>query len=188
MPVMSDWAGKMRVLDVLVPPPRRITLKVTHQSRKGRLQVVADATGLVSHSGSALLVGLADRLGLTQALGDAMADTRERRSAHDPGAVLCDLAVMLADGGDSLSDLGALRDQPALFGAVASERTAWRTIGAVDRAGVDRSTLMKLRTVAKQGALDALAASRPGVRTPSWRRPGSRSSDWARRSRRWECA
>jgi len=33
-----------------------------------------------------------------------------------------------------------------------------------DRAGVDRSTILKLRTVAKQGALDALAASRPGVR------------------------
>ena len=33
-----------------------------------------------------------------------------------------------------------------------------------ERAGVDRSTIMKLRTVAKQGALDALAASRPGVK------------------------
>jgi transposase len=36
---------------------------------------------------------------------------------------------------------------------------------AADRAGVDRSTILKLRTVAKQGALDALAASRPGVKT-----------------------
>jgi transposase-like protein len=35
---------------------------------------------------------------------------------------------------------------------------------AADRAGVDRSTVMKLRLVAKQGALDALAASRSGVR------------------------
>jgi transposase len=35
---------------------------------------------------------------------------------------------------------------------------------AAERAGVDRSTIMKLRTVAKQGALDALAASKPGVR------------------------
>jgi transposase len=33
-----------------------------------------------------------------------------------------------------------------------------------ERAGVDRSTIMKLRQVARQGALDALAASRPGVR------------------------
>jgi transposase-like protein len=35
---------------------------------------------------------------------------------------------------------------------------------AADRAGVDRSTVMKLRLVAKQGALDALAASRPGIK------------------------
>ena len=36
-----------------------------------------------------------------------------------------------------------------------------------ERAGVDRSTIMKLRQVARQGALDALAASRPGVRAVS---------------------
>jgi transposase len=35
---------------------------------------------------------------------------------------------------------------------------------AADQAGVDRSTVMKLRQVAKQGALDALAKSKPGVR------------------------
>jgi transposase-like protein len=35
---------------------------------------------------------------------------------------------------------------------------------AADQAGVDRSTIMKLRTVAKQRALDALAKSKPGVR------------------------
>ena len=35
---------------------------------------------------------------------------------------------------------------------------------AADRAGVDRSTVMKLRQVAKEGALSALSASRPGIR------------------------
>ncbi len=104
----------------------------------------------MSHSGSALLAELADRLGLTQALGDAMADTRMRRSAHDPGAVLCDLAVMLADGGDSLSDLGALRDQQALFGPVASARTAWRTIAAVDDAHL--GAIRAARAVARERA------------------------------------
>lgn len=38
------------------------------------------------------------------------------------------------------------------------------TVEAADRAGVDRSTIVKLRHVGKQGALDAFAASRPGVR------------------------
>ncbi len=53
-----------------------------------------------------------------------MASTRQRRSAHDPGVVLRDLAVMLADGGKCLSDLGAVRDQLDLFGNVASDATA----------------------------------------------------------------
>jgi transposase len=34
---------------------------------------------------------------------------------------------------------------------------------AADRVGVDRSTIMRLRTVAKDGALAALAESQPGV-------------------------
>jgi transposase len=38
------------------------------------------------------------------------------------------------------------------------------TVEAAERAGVDRSTIVKLRQVGKQGALDAFAASRPGVR------------------------
>ena len=39
------------------------------------------------------------------------------------------------------------------------------TVGeAADRARVDRSTVAKLREVARQGALDALARSRPGRR------------------------
>jgi hypothetical protein len=86
-----------------------------------KLHVSADGTGQVGHAGSALVAGAADRIGLTQALSGAMAPTRERRSAHDPGVVLRDLAVMLADGGDCLADLGAQRDQPDLFGGVASD-------------------------------------------------------------------
>jgi transposase-like protein len=35
---------------------------------------------------------------------------------------------------------------------------------AADRAAVDRSTVMKLRTVAREGALEALSRSKPGTR------------------------
>jgi hypothetical protein len=45
--------------------------------------------------------------------------------------VLRDLAVLLADGGDCLSDLAVLREQPELFGEVASTATAWRVIEQV---------------------------------------------------------
>jgi hypothetical protein len=77
--------------------------------------------------GSRLLAGLADRTGLTTAFSDALAGLRERRSGHDPGRVLTDLAVLLADGGRSISDLAVLCDQPTLFGPVASTATAWRS-------------------------------------------------------------
>jgi hypothetical protein len=97
-----------------------------------KLTVRADGTGQVGHAGSALLAGVADRVGLTRALSGAMAPTRERRSAHDPGVVPRDLAVMLADGGECLADLGAQRDQPDLFGNVASDSTAFRVIDSID--------------------------------------------------------
>jgi hypothetical protein len=103
-----------------------------------KLRVTADGSGQVGHAGSALLAGTADRIGLTRALSDAMAATRQRSSAHDPGVVLRDLVVMLADGGDCLADLGALRDQPDLFGGVASDSTAFRVIDAIDEAGLER--------------------------------------------------
>ena len=102
------------------------------------LKVTADGTGQVSHAGSALLAGVADRVGLTRALSKAMAPTRKRRSAHDPGVVLRDLVVTLAGGGTCLSDLGTLRDQPALFGEVASTATAFRVIDSIDAEALER--------------------------------------------------
>jgi Transposase DDE domain group 1 len=96
------------------------------------VQIVADADCLTSRAGTALLVGLADRVELTGALSQAMGGVRRRRSRHDPGRTLRDLAVMLADGGDCLADLSALRDQPALFGDVVSDATAWRVLAALD--------------------------------------------------------
>ncbi len=103
-----------------------------------KLVVTADGTGQVGHGGSALLGGVADRIGLTRALSAAMAPTRQRRSAHDPGVVLRDLVVMLADGGDCLADIAALRDQGDLFGQVASDATAFRVIDSIDAAGLER--------------------------------------------------
>jgi len=73
-------------------------------------------SGVVSHAGSRLLAELADRAGVTGLFGDVLAGLRERRSGHDPGRVLADLAVMLADGGTTISDLAVLRNQPELFG------------------------------------------------------------------------
>src|SRR5512132_1003559 len=115
--------------------------------------VAPDGEGLVSHAGAALLAETADRLGLTRELSRALAGVRERRGKHDPGRVIRDLAVMLADGGDCLSDLRAVRDQEPLFGAVASDATAFRLL---DRIAADPSLL------------DALRAARARARENAW--------------------
>ncbi len=78
--------------------------------------------------GAACWPGPVDRVGLAGALSEALGGLRERRGGDDPGRVIRDLAVMLADGGDCLSDLRAVRDQSALFGRVASDSTAFRLI------------------------------------------------------------
>ncbi|HUZ84192.1 MAG TPA: transposase, partial [Gaiellales bacterium] len=112
-------------------------MRVKLSSGIASVQIAADGDGLTSRAGTALLVGLADRVGLTGALSDALWDVRERRGVHDPGRVLCDLGVMLADGGDCLTDLGVLRDQQVLFGVVASDATAWRLIHALGEERLD---------------------------------------------------
>jgi hypothetical protein len=86
-----------------------------------RFEVVADDQGVCSHVGAALLGELSDRLGLTGELG-RRANLGVRADAYDRGQVLRDLVVMLADGGDCVSDLASLRNQPELFGQVASTR------------------------------------------------------------------
>lgn len=96
-----------------------------------KVEVRSDGAGLVSHAGAFLLSELADRIGLTKALSEAMAPTRQRRSAHDPGVVLRDLVVAIADGGDCVADLGVLRGQEDLFGQVASESTAHRVVRSI---------------------------------------------------------
>ena len=85
----------------------------------------------MSHAGSALLAQVADKTGLTRALSRELSGLRQRRGGHDPGRVVRDLAVMLADGGDCLSDLRAVADQAALFGPVASTSTAFRVIDQI---------------------------------------------------------
>ena len=101
----------MRLVEGRNPAQEDVILQVKHHTRVGSLRVAADAGGLVSRSGTALAAELAGRLGVTAALSDALGHLHRRRPTHDPGRVLTDLAVMLIDGGECVSDLGALADQ-----------------------------------------------------------------------------
>ncbi|MCA1679101.1 MAG: IS1380 family transposase, partial [Actinobacteria bacterium] len=129
--------------------------------RDGRsvtVEVRADGDGVVSRAGSALVALIADKTGLTTALSDGLEGLRQRQSGHDPGRVVRDLAVMLADGGDCLADLGAVRDQDALFGTVASDSTAFRVIDQI---------------ASTPGLLDALAAAHARARERVWKQHGA---------------
>jgi hypothetical protein len=129
-----------------------------HDGRPVTVEVTADGAGLVSHAGTALLAGVADRLGLTSALSLRLGVLKARRRGHDLGRVIRDLAVMVADGGECVSDLGAVRDQEALFGAVASDSTAFRVIA---------------RIAAEPGLVDVLRAAHARARERFWERHGA---------------
>ena len=133
-------------------------MKVMRNGRSVTVEVTADGTGLVSHAGTVLVAQVADKVALTRALSLRLGCLKQRRRGHDPGRVIRDLAVMLTDGGECVSDLGAVRDQQALFGAVASDSTAFRT--------VDKITSMS-------GGLDALRSAHARARERFWELHGA---------------
>ena len=136
-------------------PLKEGTLRVQATKSSSRFEVTADGDGVVGHAGAALLVELADRLGLTTALSWRAGRAQTARHRHHAGGVLRDLAVLLADGGDCLSDLAGLREQPALFGEVASTATTWRVVEQVAR---DQDGLAGLRAARAQARAQAWAA------------------------------
>jgi nucleotide-binding universal stress UspA family protein len=118
---------------------------VQRTSPRPKIVVAADGRGVVGHAGARLLVDLADATGLSTAMSDGLASLRQRESGHDPGRVAVDLAVMLADGGEAISDLAVLRNQADLFGPVASDPTAWRVLAALDDEALARLQAARAR-------------------------------------------
>jgi len=146
------------------------TRQVKVTGTRPRIIVSADGRGVVGHAGARLLADVAEATGLTGACGEAVAGLRQRRGVHDPGRVVVDLAVMLADGGEAISDLAVLRDQADLFGPVASDPTAWRLLSDLDSSllGILRGARARAREIAwaqrietRGGLPAASAAGRP---------------------------
>src|SRR5215210_2603358 len=99
-----------------------------------KITATADGEGVVSHAGSRLLADVADRTTLTAQLSAALGGWGKPRARHDPGRVLVDMAIAVADGATTISDVAVLADQAALFGAVASDSTCWRLLDHLDDA------------------------------------------------------
>ncbi|NAZ80483.1 IS1380 family transposase [Kineococcus sp. R8] len=137
-----------------------------------RVTVATGGVGVVSHAGSRLLADVAAVTGLSGGFSDVLAETRTRRAGHDPGRVLSDLAVLLAEGGEAISDLAVLRQQPQLFGAVASTPTAWRVLDSIGSARL--AGLRTARAAARERAW--LARAELGRHLPVMRAGGR---EWA---------
>lgn len=118
--------------------------------------MTADGEGVVSHAGAELFGELAAYTGLIEGWDRALIGTYKAMPFHFPGSVLADLAVAIIDGADSISDLRSLREQPGLFGPVASTPTAWRVLDRVSEAHLP--SLRAGRAAAREAAWAAGAA------------------------------
>lgn len=133
-----------------------------------KVHVTADGSGVVGHAGARLFADLADATGLTAAYSSVLGSLRSRGTGHDPGRVAVDLAMMIADGGETITDLAVLRDQGEVFGPVASTATAWRLL-----AQIDDKVLARLRTARAQAREIAwLQAAESGEGIPTVRAGG----------------
>ena len=134
-------------------------MEMHDSSRRGGFDVTCDGRGMTGRAGTGLLAETADTLGLTRALSAAAGGCRSWL-LHEPGKVLRDMIVTLADGGDALRHTGVLAGQETLFGKVASTATANRTLVAF--AGDDAAP-----------AVAALDAARKAARQKAWAAGGA---------------
>lgn len=77
---------------------------------------------------------MADATTLTGELSLSLERLRKARARHDPGRVLIDMAVAVADGATTISEIAVLGEQRELFGAVASDSTCWRLLDQIGEA------------------------------------------------------
>jgi len=131
--------SRNEILDFLTVQQARWegTSQVQHTTWSSGLSVTADGRGVIAHAGSVATRLLADRVGLTGELSRATARA-SFRPVHDRGRVLVDVAVLLADGGEAISDIDVLRHQQQVLGPVASAPTVWRALDELSPAMLKR--------------------------------------------------
>ncbi len=128
-----------------------------------RVRADAAGSGVVSQAGGVALVETIRACGVDRLLSSALMPWRKPTAVHDPGKVLCDLAVSLALGGDCLADVAVLRAEPGVYGSVASDPTVSRTVDAL-AADAPR-------------ALAAIGAARARARARAWHLAGEHAPD-----------
>lgn len=126
------------------------------------VRVDAAGDGVVSQAGGAILTSMVKASGLAAGLSEALEPWRKPFATHDPGKILADLALSLAMGGDSVSDVDRLRNQPEVYGLIASDPTISRLFKV-------------LATVQPDKALVAINKTRAAAREQVWAQAGKDS-------------
>jgi hypothetical protein len=121
------------------------------------LKVTGDGEGLVGHAGAVLLRKLADQAGLTAALGSALARTG-KFPLVDRGIALVSMAVTIALGATSMSDITLLAHHAPVLGAEPSDTTVRRTLELADPRTLDKIARARARARAH---VWSLIAARP---------------------------
>ena len=101
------------------------------------LSVAADAEGLIGHAGAVLLRKLADQCGLTSALSTALG-RKGKFPLIDRGMALVSMAVAIALGAGTMSDIAVLAHQEPVVGAAPSDTTVRRTLELADPRTLDK--------------------------------------------------
>jgi len=126
------------------------------------VRVDATGDGVVSQGGGSILTSMVKASGLTAGLSEALEPWRKPFAIHNPGKILTDLALSLATGGDCVSDVDRLRNQPEVYGLVASDPTISRLFKT-------------LSTVKPAKALAAINGARAAARAHVWAQAGKDS-------------
>jgi hypothetical protein len=125
---------------------------------------------LISSSGALLLKETVRVIDVARGLSQALSPWRAARTVHDPGKVLLDVAMAVALGGDCLAEVAAVRAQPAVFGAVASDPTVSRLFAAL--AADVEDAVAAIREVRSRARVAVWSRRRPLGGTPGRRLGG----------------
>ncbi|MFB9164915.1 MULTISPECIES: IS1380 family transposase [Arthrobacter] len=126
------------------------------------VRVDATGDGVVSQGGGIVLTEMLKASGLTTGLAEALEPWRKPFATHNPGKILTDLALSMATGGDFVSDIDRLRNQPEVYGRIASDPTISRLFKV-------------LATVQPAKALVAINKARAVSRAHVWEKAGDAS-------------
>lgn len=88
---------------------------------------------LVSHAGLTTLSDLLNALGFRKLCENRLSQFVPALAVHRPGKMIADLSLMLAAGGEQVSDTDQLRTAQGLFGPVASDPTFSRFFSRISK-------------------------------------------------------